>query len=408
MISISTALGLLTLFALAMYVLHQALNLYRIRAHQEAGFIVQRQMWEAKLAAVRQRVDEVRQDKHGWNGWRRFEVKRKRLENESGTICSFYLFPQDGQPLPPFEPGQFLTLKIPERGKGSQVIRCYSLSERPRDDYYRVSIRRMPGGRGSGTMHDAVQEGDWLDVRAPAGEFCIEVRCTRPLVMMAGGVGLTPFLSMMSALAHHAPGTEAWLFYSVCRREDLIQLGELKRLCGLGRNLNLVICVTDDPNPETLPPEWERERISSELLARYLPSLNYDFYFCGPPPMMRAIESLLKKAGVAADRIHYENFAPPALSTDDSAEDEAMHTVSFSRAGKASTWNGAHTNLLQFATAAGAAIPTGCCVGNCGTCRTAIRKGEVEYFVTPGISDLREDECLPCICRPRTDLVLDV
>ncbi len=139
-----------------------------------------------------------------WNGFRTFRVDRKDIEDVAQSVCSFYLVPEDAQPLPAFLPGQFLTfrLDVPTPvGTTEQIIRCYSLSDAPRPDYYRVSIKRVPApagsgfppGRSSNFFHDHVAVGDILQVRAPAGHFHID-RSDAPVVLIGGGIGITPML----------------------------------------------------------------------------------------------------------------------------------------------------------------------------------------------------------------------
>ena len=160
-----------------------------------------------------------------WSGYRAFRVERKVVEDAAQSVCSFYLVPEDGQALPTFLPGQFLTfrLDVPAPAGGTeQIIRCYSLSDAPRPDYYRVSIKRVaapvggavPPGRSSNFFHDHIAVGSHLQVRAPAGHFYID-RSAAPVVLIGGGIGITPMLSMLSWSLAEQAGREVWLFYGV-------------------------------------------------------------------------------------------------------------------------------------------------------------------------------------------------
>lgn len=141
-----------------------------------------------------------------WSGKRKFRVVERRVENKDGNICSFYLAPHDGGKLPSFQPGQFLTFELAIPNQQSPVIRCYSLSDSPlKSDRYRVSIKRLPAppskkkqvpdGLSSCYFHDNIREGDVVDVMAPNGGFCLDTHSDRPVVLIAGGIGLTPVLS---------------------------------------------------------------------------------------------------------------------------------------------------------------------------------------------------------------------
>ena len=159
----------------------------------------------------------------GWNGSRKFEIHRKQREAEG--VHSFYLVPHDGKPLPPFLPGQYLTfqLRIPDQPK--PVIRCYSLSDSPNNpDYYRVSIKKVPPprdqpdkppGLSSTYFNDMLQEGAILDVKAPSGQFFLDMTSERPIVFVGGGIGLTPVLSMLTALTESGIRREVWFFLGV-------------------------------------------------------------------------------------------------------------------------------------------------------------------------------------------------
>ena len=149
-----------------------------------------------------------------WEGWRQFRVAA--IVDEAKDVKSFYLSPVDGRPLSPFAPGQYLTFRLPIASGGqSQLVRCYSLSDRPREDFYRCTIKRiavpadrpeMPAGRGSSFFHESVQVGDVLDVRAPAGTFLIDPLASEPIVLVGSGIGITPLVSMLDAIVHAGSG----------------------------------------------------------------------------------------------------------------------------------------------------------------------------------------------------------
>jgi len=175
-----------------------------------------------------------------WPGFRTFRVERKVVEDAAQSVCSFYLVPQDGQPLPSFLPGQFLTFRLDvasAAGGNEQIIRCYSLSDAPRPDRYRVSIKRMPPpmgcdvppGRSSNFFHDHVAAGSLLQVRAPAGHFHID-RGDAPVVLIGGGIGITPMLSMLNWCLAEQPGRELWLFYGVRAGRELVMKAHIKAM----------------------------------------------------------------------------------------------------------------------------------------------------------------------------------
>jgi ferredoxin-NADP reductase len=149
-----------------------------------------------------------------WSGWREFRVERRAFEDRASTQCSFYLVPCDGVPLPPFKPGQYLTFQLrvpypgPHTGPDQQTItRCYSLSDQPSPDRYRITVKKalppvdkpewLPG-IASSHFHTRVMAGSTLQVRAPAGHFQLEPDTSVPAVLIGGGIGMTPLLSMLT------------------------------------------------------------------------------------------------------------------------------------------------------------------------------------------------------------------
>ena len=252
-----------------------------------------------------------------WNGFRKFEIQS--IVSEAKDINSYYLVPHDGKPLPPFLPGQYLTfqLKIPDLAK--PLIRCYSLSDSPNhSDRYRVSIKKIlsprnepdaPPGRSSSYFHESLNVGDILDVKAPSGHFYLQTAKDNSIVLIGGGIGITPVLSMLNALCESESKREVWFFLGLRNGSEHPMKDHLTELANVHENLQLNICYS---NPEELDVKGHdyqhAERVSVDLFKRLLPSNNYTFYICGPPPMMEMVTEDLKLWGVPEDEIHFEAF----------------------------------------------------------------------------------------------------
>src|SRR5690606_19850118 len=140
----------------------------------------------------------------GWRGWKRFVIRRK--VPESAEITSFYLYPADGGPAPYFLPGQYISVKLFVPLLGLNQPRQYSLSDAPNGEYLRISVKRessrmtAPGGLVSNLLHDQFQEGDEIEISPPFGDFMLHDDRTTPAVLISGGVGITPMLSMLNTL----------------------------------------------------------------------------------------------------------------------------------------------------------------------------------------------------------------
>lgn len=251
----------------------------------------------------------------GWNGYRKFVVDQKVPESE--IITSFYLRPADKEELPPFEPGQYVTVRI-EHPKTPTSPRNYSLSDRPGVGHYRISVKREPSltdgapeGLISNYLHDNVRVGDELELGPPCGEFTLAPEsCEGPVVMLAGGIGVTPLLSMAKALvAHDSPAP--LYFLQAARNSRVHALGQEVR--ALAREGNVKTHILYD---EPLEDDLARGRcdgvgvIQMEWLQEWAPLDEATFYFCGPKPFMQSIYGGLRSLGVEDDRLHFEFFGP--------------------------------------------------------------------------------------------------
>ncbi len=377
---------------------------------------------------LRQRIGEAtkrqQQNMLAWNGYRKFVIARK--VEEACDICSFYLVPHDHKPLPRFRPGQYLTFRLNIPGRDKPTVRCYSISAGPRADLYRVTVKRVcpprdmpnaPPGLVSSYFHEQLDEGDILDVQAPRGQFFLEPEQERPAVLIAGGVGVTPLLSMAQTIAETDSGREILFFYGVRNGNDHAFKEELEQLTQGHANIRLVVAYSQ-PTRDDAAREGEAfhhvGRVDIELIKGYLQSTNYEFYICGPAAMMETLNQQLAKWGVATHDIKMEAFGPATVSkallkpaaSDTGTVAEATCTVTFTRSGKTCRWDAGAENLLDFAAANGIRIDSGCRAGNCGTCVIAIKMGRVAYATEHG-AELEEGTCLTCIAAPDGDLEID-
>ena len=385
--------------------------------------------------ALRHRIDEFNlpipteefvPNVASWAGLRAFRVDRRVVEDVAQSICSFYLVPEDGQALSSFRPGQFLTfsLDIPWRGERHQVVRCYSLSDAPQSDYYRISVKRIsqppnsdyPPGRASNFLHDQIAIGDVLQVRSPSGHFHID-QSMAPVVLIGGGIGITPMLSMLNWSLAEQPGREVWLFYGVRNGRELVMKTHLEVLAAQHPNFHLRFCLSE-PLPEDVAGDKQIvSRVDVALLRLQLPLKPYHYFICGPTPMMETLVPALEAWGVPGSHIHFEAFGPASIKRKSSAAQAAPVevastcgseiVVSFAKSGKQIPWSSAACSLLDFAEANGISVDSGCRAGGCGTCQTMIKSGEVAYRQAPDF-DPEAGSCLLCVCTPKTSLTLEV
>lgn len=252
----------------------------------------------------------------GWNGYRRFVVERKVPESE--IVTSFYLRPADGGALPTFEPGQYVTVRI-DHPRTPTSPRNYSLSDSPGNTHFRISVKReprlaaeAPDGLISNYLHDAVQVGDELELGPPCGEFTLlpETAGGRPVVLLAGGIGVTPLLSMAKALVRH--GATAPIHFVHAARNSRVQAlaGEVRALREHPNVSTHVIY--DEPLENDVSEQYcdSTGTVGKEFLQARTPYQTASFYFCGPKPFMQAVYAGLKELSVGEERMAFEFFGP--------------------------------------------------------------------------------------------------
>lgn len=253
----------------------------------------------------------------GWKGWRDFVVDRKEAESE--IVTSFYLKPADGGSLPSFLPGQYITVKI-DHPLTPTSPRNYSLSDRPDTGYFRISVKResatsagAPDGIVSNHLHDCVNVGDRIAIGPPCGEFVVEPSKIQsgPVVFIAGGIGVTPLLSMAKALV--ASESSAPIVFIQAARDGAVHAfrDEVKSLSS-GTSDVTVRFIYDNPTPEDIAYGRcdEVGLVTPDLLQSLVPIERTSFYFCGPKLFMAAIDSMLSGLGVEDSRRHCEFFGP--------------------------------------------------------------------------------------------------
>jgi ferredoxin-NADP reductase len=349
-----------------------------------------------------------------WNGWRQFRVAA--IVDEAQDVKSFYFTPIDGQPLAPFAPGQYLTFRLGSDVERGSVVRCYSLSDRPRQDYFRVTIKRITApsdsrsvspGRGSNFFHRSVNVGDMLDVRAPAGMFFLDPLANEPVVLLGAGIGVTPLMSMLEAILHVDRSREVQALFGFHSGADHPFKARLASLAKENPNLRLHVSYSAPRDEDVLYRDYNHYgRITVERLKQVLLSNNYRYYVCGPGALMESLVPALWNWGVPESHVHFEAFGPASVKSVAASRNAVKCDVRFTRSNRTAVWDGSFASLLEFGEAAGVTMPSGCRAGSCGECMMAIRDGSIAAIKKPGIP-VPTGHCLTCISVPTETLVLD-
>lgn len=255
----------------------------------------------------------------GWNGWRKFKVAQK--VHESDEITSFYFEPLDGGSLPAYKPGQYISVRVFVPELGVYQPRQYSLSEAADGKHLRISVKRegpsaaKPAGRISNFLHDQTPEGSEMDIAMPYGDFTLDPSGDGPVVLISGGVGITPMLSMLGTLTEQANKSRPVAFVHATRNGEVHAMKEyISRISAENPQVSRAIFYENVSQGDKKGVDYDHEgrinlsKIKDQVI---LPGANY--YVCGPLPFMQVQKKSLEALGVPAERIHMEVFGSGVL-----------------------------------------------------------------------------------------------
>jgi ferredoxin-NADP reductase len=341
------------------------------------------------------------------------QLKVVDVVRETDDAVSIYLTETDGSPLE-FRPGQFLSVDVTVDGE--RLRRAYSLASACLPDVpVHVTVKRIKDGRVSNHLNDTIRTGDELAVLGPSGNFTVEPRPVneRRMVMVAGGSGITPIMSILETVLRVERGSRVTLIYGNRGWDDVIFRNRLEALCReFGERLRVDHVLEH-------PPEWwtgEQGLLSSAVLASRLHALGVEddgmmrYFVCGPTPMMEAAHEALQQRGVEANRIAEERFTSPAARSGKAGSDKTELVV----VSKAGHDQGIQVEpgqtILEAALAAGIDMPYSCAMGGCGACRVRWMAGEVQMEEPNCLSRAEREKgyVLTCVGRPLTESKIEV
>ena len=352
-----------------------------------------------------------------WAGFRPLKVTDRR--RESMNVTSLMLEPSDGHELVAAAPGQFIVLRLTPSPEAPALLRSYSLSGEPSEQRWRLSIKHEPNGAAGAYVEDRLKVGDVIDASAPRGAFTL-AEGDGPVVLMSAGIGLTPVLAMLHALAAAGSRRDVWWIHGARNRAEHALAAEAQALLkSLPRGHSHIRYSA--PGPEDRPGvDFDSPgRLSVRILQELGAPREADFYLCGPAAFMTSLTADLTNWGVSAERLHSENFgAGPAMTPGVvAAPPRAPHLpdrpagagpmVSFARSNLALRWDPAFQSLLELAEACDVPVRWACRTGVCHNCETGLIAGAVDYFIEPLMAPATGD-LLICCSRPRADVALDL
>ncbi|MBW9117194.1 NO-inducible flavohemoprotein [Rhizobium cauense] len=245
----------------------------------------------------------------GWTGWREFRIEERA--RESSVVTSFVVRPVDGGPVVRHKPGQYLTVRL-TLPDGRTIKRNYSISTAPNDQAYRISVKREANGQGASRyLHDAAEVGTVLEVTPPAGDFYLPDEPQAPVVLLSGGVGLTPMISILETIATEYPEVETHFVHGALNGKTHAMDRHVRTLASKHGRSTVKTFYSEPSSEDAAGYSHDHDGfITVPWLERNTPFGSADFYLCGPRPFLAALVGGLTKAGVPSSRIHYEFFGP--------------------------------------------------------------------------------------------------
>ena len=346
--------------------------------------------------------------KTNWKG----RLRLDRIIIETPTIKTFRFVPIDQVQLPfSYKAGQFLTLGLTIDGK--PVKRSYTIASHPCDKKaVELTIKREEKGLVSCYLHDTMKVGDAVDVEAAFGNLTLSGTEAESIVLIGGGVGITPLMSVLRCLVSCGYKKNIYLIYACRAVSEFLFREELELLQKRYSNLCVLPIISDAQNTTWL---GVRGRITKSLISDTVPEIMTSrIHLCGPLPMMTAVKEMLAELGVAQEHVKTEGFGTPKpvpktqTYPHPAVQVDSDRTISFSRSKKTIAFTENET-VLDAAERAGVDIPFSCRVGTCGSCKVKLVHGNVEMSIDDGLTteDKRENIILACQAHPKGAIEVD-
>jgi len=352
-----------------------------------------------------------------WRGFRSLRVAA--VQRESVDVLSFVLESQDRNPLSTPLPGQFLVFKLRPANDAAPILRSYSISGPQDAGRYRVSVKRAAGD-GSRFFHDRIQAGDLIEVSAPRGSFTLAPG-DNPIVLLSAGIGATPVLAILHALATTgAAAREVWWCYGARNRKEHPFAAEAQALLRSLPNSHSLVVYSKPEDGDKPGMDYDASgHLNLSLLRQLGVPQNADFYLCGPAAFLAGLTAELRVWSIPSSRIHSETFGAEAPITPGIASTALPPPhppagpvgtgpmVSFTRSGLTVPWASRYGSLLEFAEACDVPVRWACRMGVCHTCECGVIDGSVAYAPKP-LDRPAEGNVLICCSSPRTAIELDL
>ena len=351
-------------------------------------------------------------------GFRSLEVTA--INQESADVLSLTMQSPGSHQLSPALPGQYVVLRFQRTAGGPPLFRSYSLSGSLSTKRYRISVKIEPNGAAGSYLRDHVRVGDTLDVSSPRGSFILQSG-GRPVVLLSAGIGATPVLAMLHALAAARSKREILWLHAARDRQHHPFAAEVRRLMLALAHGRSYVCYSRPGSGDKMGEDFDvTGHLSRSVFEEVRVSREADVYLCGPTRFMADMKEALATLGVAPQRIHVEIFngsesmtpgvvgaamRAPHVPKDDA---NAGPLVSFARSGIAAHWNAsAYQSILELAEACDVPVRWSCRTGVCHSCESGLVSGDVVYGPEP-LEKPADSNLLVCCSQPIRDVIIDL
>jgi len=342
------------------------------------------------------------------------------VDRESADVLSLTMQSADGRPLPAARPGQYVVLRLQPSAAGTPLFRSYSLSGPVSAERYRISVKVEPNGVAGTWLRDYVRAGDTLDVSSPRGSFILQVG-DRPVVLLSAGIGATPVLAMLYALASARAGRQVLWLHAARDREHHPFAAEVGRLMVALPHGRSYVCYSRPSPSDKLGEDFDAAgHLSGSMFEEAGIPREADVYLCGPTAFMTGMKAALAGYGIAPERIHIEIFnggeamSPGVVGAvkrnphPPEGDANTGPSVSFARSGIAAHWKkSAYQSILELAEACDVPVRWSCRTGVCHSCESGLVSGAVTYQPEP-LDQPAEGNILVCCSQPVRDVVIDL
>jgi ferredoxin-NADP reductase len=342
------------------------------------------------------------------------------IDQESADVLSLSMRHPDDQLLRPALPGQYVVLRVRRTGGGPPLFRSYSLSGPLSTERYRISVKIEPNGAAGTYLREHVRVGDVLDVSSPRGSFILQSG-ERPVVLLSAGIGATPVLAMLYALAAARTTRQVLWLHTARDRQHHPFAAEVRRLLPALTHGRSYVCYSRPDSGDKMGEDFDATgHLSRSVFEEVGMPREADVYLCGPTRFMADMKETLAALNVAPERIHLEIFNGSESMTPGvvGAETRTPHPprddantgplVSFARSGIAAHWKAsAYQSILELAEACDVPVRWSCRTGVCHNCESGLVSGAVAYGPQP-LEKPADGNLLVCCSQPIRDVVIDL